>query len=344
MTLGREEHGFDPGSGFFDALRQDPALTGVKLISEPWDIGPGGYQLGRHPVGFAEWNDRFRDGVRRFWRGDEGQRPEIAARLAGSGDIFDQRGRRPWASINYIASHDGFTLTDIVSYAERHNEANGEDNRDGHGENCSANWGAEGPTDDPEIEAVRARVRRALLATAMLAHGTPMLLAGDELGRTQGGNNNAYCQDNETSWIDWAAAAEPQNAALTTFVARLVALRHEHPLLRCRHFLHAREEPMPGVHDIAWFDEWGQAMTEQAWNDPEARTLVLRRAGRREDGRVELLTLALNPSGEDRIFRLPEPVLPRSSCSIAHPRISRSIAPTAKNSRSRHIPRCWSWR
>ncbi|BBK36524.1 glycogen operon protein GlgX homolog [Allostella sp. ATCC 35155] len=310
VTLGREEHGFDPGSGFFDALRQDPALTGVKLISEPWDIGPGGYQLGRHPVGFAEWNDRFRDGVRRFWRGDEGQRPEIAARLAGSGDIFDQRGRRPWASINYIASHDGFTLTDIVSYAERHNEANGEDNRDGHGENCSANWGAEGPTDDPEIEAVRARVRRALLATAMLAHGTPMLLAGDELGRTQGGNNNAYCQDNETSWIDWAAAAEPQNAALTTFVARLVALRHEHPLLRCRHFLHAREEPMPGVHDIAWFDEWGQAMTEQAWNDPEARTLVLRRAGRREDGRVELLTLALNPSGEDRIFRLPEPVLP----------------------------------
>ncbi|WP_374445783.1 glycogen debranching protein GlgX [Stella sp.] len=310
VTLGRESYGFDPGSGFFDALRQDPTLASVKLISEPWDIGPGGYQLGRHPVGFAEWNDRFRDGVRRFWRGDGGQRPEIAARLAGSGDIFDHDGRRPWASVNYAASHDGFTLADIVAYAERHNDANGEDNRDGHGENCSANWGVEGPTDDPDVEGIRARVRRSLLATVMLAHGTPMLLAGDELGRTQGGNNNAYCQDNETSWVDWAAAAEPGNAALTAFVVRLTELRRDHPLLRCRNFLHGREEPLPGVLDIAWFDDEGTAMTEDAWNDPDSRTLVLRRAGRRDDGRVEILTLALNPGDDDRTFRLPEPVLP----------------------------------
>ncbi|BBK43527.1 glycogen operon protein GlgX homolog [Allostella vacuolata] len=310
VTLGREGHGFDPGSGFFDALRQDPVLQRVKLISEPWDIGPGGYQLGGHPVGFAEWNDRFRDGVRRFWRGDGGQRPDIAGRLAGSGDVFDRGGRRPWASINYVASHDGFTLNDIVSYAERHNIDNGEDNRDGHGENCSANWGAEGPTDDPEIQALRARVRRSLLATVFLAQGTPMLLAGDEFGRTQNGNNNAYCQDNAVSWLDWASAELPQNAALAAFVARLTALRHAHPILRCRHFLHGREEVMPGVLDIAWFDEQGQAIGHDAWNDPEQRTLVLRRAGAREDGRVDVLTLALNPGDEDRIFRLPEPILP----------------------------------
>ena len=310
VTLGRESYGFDPGAGFFDALRQDPGLARVKLISEPWDVGPGGYQLGQHPVGFAEWNDRFRDGVRRFWRGDEGQRPDLAARLAGSGDLFDRGARRPWASVNYAASHDGFTLADITAYVERHNEANGEGNRDGHGENWSANWGVEGPTDDPENIETRARVRRSLLATVLLAQGTPMLLAGDELGRTQGGNNNAYCQDNEISWIDWAAAEEPENQALTAFVARLIALRHAHPVLRSRYFLHGRQEPMPGVLDIGWFDEHGQAIPERAWNDPGVRTLTLRRAGERTDSRVEVLTLALNPSGEDRIFRLPAPALP----------------------------------
>ena len=182
-TLGREAYGFDPGAGFFDALRQDPTLAGVKLIAEPWDVGPGGYQLGRHPAGFAEWNDRFRDGIRRFWRGDPGLRAEIAARLAGSADLFDHHGRRAWASINFAACHDGFTLADIVSYATKHNEANGEDNRDGSPANYSANWGVEGPTDDPAILATRARVRRAMLSTVFFAAGTPMLLAGDEAGR-----------------------------------------------------------------------------------------------------------------------------------------------------------------
>jgi isoamylase len=184
-TLGRELHGFDPNSGFFDAIRQDPVLSKLKLISEPWDIGPGGYQLGNHPPGFAEWNDRFRDGVRRFWRGDPGQRAELAARLMGSSDIFEKRRRKTWASVNFVAAHDGFTLRDTVSYNERHNLENGEDGKDGHGENLSNNWGAEGETDDPDIRRVRDRTTRSLLATLLFSHGTPMLLGGDEMGRTQ---------------------------------------------------------------------------------------------------------------------------------------------------------------
>ncbi|MEO8713501.1 MAG: glycogen debranching protein GlgX, partial [Acetobacteraceae bacterium] len=201
-ALGREAHGFDPGAGFFDAIRQDPVLAPLKLIAEPWDIGPGGYRLGQHPPGFAEWNDRFRDGARRFWRGDPGQRPDFAARLAGSADIFGHAGRRPWASVNHVACHDGFTLADVVSYECKHNEANQEDNRDGSDANWSCNWGVEGPSDEPAIGAVRALVRRALLATLFFSDGTPMLLGGDEFGRGQGGNNNAYCQDNAVSWFD----------------------------------------------------------------------------------------------------------------------------------------------
>ncbi|HVB66925.1 MAG TPA: glycogen debranching protein GlgX [Acetobacteraceae bacterium] len=308
-TLGRERSGFDPGAGFFDALRQDPALAGVKLIAEPWDVGPGGYQLGRHPAGFAEWNDRFRDGVRRFWRGDPGQRAEIAARLAGSADLFDHHGRRAWASVNYAACHDGFTLADLVSCATKHNEANGEANHDGSPENHSANWGAEGPSDDPAIVETRARVRRALLATVLFAAGTPMLLAGDEFGRTQRGNNNAYCQDNEISWLDWAAAARPENAAFTAYVARLVALRQAHAVLRWPSFLHGSTEPAPGVRNIAWFDEQGDGISPASWNDPQHRTLMLRRAAPDGDGKVTILTLLLNPTDEDRRFRLPPPAL-----------------------------------
>jgi glycogen operon protein len=310
VTLGREAHGFDPGSGFFDALRQDPVLTKVKLISEPWDLGPGGYQLGHHPPGFAEWNDRFRDSTRRFWRGDAGERPEFAARLAGSGDLFDRHSRRPWASINYAASHDGFTLADAVSYSERHNEANGEDNKDGQAENHTSNWGVEGPTTDPAILETRARVRRAMLATVMFAHGTPMLLGGDEFGRTQGGNNNAYCQDNEVSWLDWTMAASAEGRELTEYAARLIALRHEHGALRARHFLHGHREPAPGVHDIAWFDANGEPVPEQSWKNPERRTLGLRRASRHDDGAVSILMLLLNPTGEEQSFDLPEPILP----------------------------------
>ncbi len=310
VTLGREAHGFDPGAGFFDALRQDPILSRVKLISEPWDIGPGGYQLGQHPPGFAEWNDKFRDGVRRFWRGDSGQRQDFAARLAGSSDLFDRRARRPWASVNYAASHDGYTLADAVSFTRRHNEANGENNRDGQEENYSANWGDEGPSADPAIRDTRAHVLRAMLASVMFAQGTPMLLAGDEYGRTQRGNNNAYCQDNELSWLDWKRARSPEGEELAKFVARLLAIRHAHPVLRCRHFMHGKEEPAPGITDISWFDQQGQSVPAEAWNNPEERIIVLRRAARDDDGSVSALTLLLNPTAERRRFSLPEPHVP----------------------------------
>ena len=282
----------------------------MKLIAEPWDVGPGGYQLGNHPPGFAEWNDRFRDGVRRFWRGDAGHRPAIAARLSGSADIFARRGRRPWASVNYIASHDGFTLYDSVSYADRHNEANGENNHDGHPTNFTSNWGVEGPTDDPAINAVRDRVRRAMLATMFFSAGTPMLLAGDEFGHTQGGNNNAYCQDNEISWLNWEMAAKPAGAAMTAYVERLITLRHEHPVLRSPIFLHGHVHPAPNIADIAWFDQDGGTIPVEAWNDLEQRTLVLRRAMQNREGKVTILTLLLNPTDQQLAFRLPEPHLP----------------------------------
>jgi glycogen operon protein len=306
-TLGREQHGFDPGAGFFDALRQDPVLARVKLIAEPWDLGPDGYQVGHHPAGFAEWNDRFRDGVRRFWRGDSGHRAEIAARLAGSADLFDHHGRRAWASVNYAACHDGFTLADLVSFATKHNEANGEENRDGSPENYSTNCGVEGPTEAPLIVETRARVRRALLATVLFAAGTPMLLAGDEFGRTQRGNNNAYCQDNRISWLDWQAAVRPDNAAFAAYVARLIALRQEHAVLRWPGFLHGSTEPAPGIRDIAWFDDQGEGISPDAWNDPHQRTLMLRRAAANGDGRVTILTLLLNPTRDAQHFRLPPP-------------------------------------
>jgi glycogen operon protein len=305
VTLGREPHGFDPGSGFFDALRQDPVLTRVKLISEPWDVGPGGYQLGNHPPGFAQWNDRFRDGIRRFWRGDPGQRQDFAARLAGSGDIFDRQARRPWESINYVAAHDGFTLTDLVSYAQRHNDANQED---GGGEGYSSNWGAEGRTEDKEILATRARVKRSMLMTVLLALGTPMLLGGDEFGRTQRGNDNAYSQDNEISWFDWKQAKSPEGRALTAFVTRLIALRRAFPVLRSNRFMHGRHEPAPGIQDIAWYDDRGEIITADAWNNPEQRVITVRRAQTSRDGSIVLLTLCLNPSAENRRFRLPPPL------------------------------------
>lgn len=312
VTLGREGNGFDQGSGFFDAIRQDPVLSTVKLISEPWDVGPDGYQVGNHPPGFAEWNDRFRDGIRRFWRGDSGQRPDLAARLTGSGDLFDRRHRRPWASVNYVASHDGFTLHDLVSYADKHNDANGEDNRDGHNDNCSANWGAEGPTDDPAIQALRERVTRALLATVFFSNGTPMLLAGDEFGRTQDGNNNAYCQDNALSWLDWSLLQKDPGQALARYTARLIALRKASPALRWPHYVHGNTEILPGVPDIAWFDERGQVLSPDAWNDSEARALALRRACVETidaEARPHVALLLINGAATDLTFTLPEPAM-----------------------------------
>ena len=308
-TLGREPTGFDPNSGFFDAILQDPVLSRLKLISEPWDLGPGGYQLGNHPPGFAEWNDRFRDCVRRFARGDAGQRPEIAARLTGSGDLFERRRRRPSASVNFVVSHDGFTLHDVVSYNERHNGANGEGNRDGHGENFSFNSGVEGSTNDPTVAALRERGKRFMLTLLFMSQGTPMLLAGDEMGRTQQGNNNAYCQDNEVSWVDWRRGKAPLNVALRRFTARLIAARKAWPVLRCDTFLHGRAEPIPGVRDIEWFDEQARELTEAAWHDAEARLLALRRACPDDDG-VGVSLLLMNATHEDREFILPHPPLP----------------------------------
>jgi isoamylase len=310
VTLGREGNGFDPGSGFFDAIRQDPVMSRIKLISEPWDPGPGGYQLGQHPPGWAEWNDRYRDGVRRFWRGDDSTRSDFAARLAGSSDLFDHRGRRPWASVNFAACHDGFTLADTVSYAEKHNEANGEDNKDGTSDNNSANWGAEGLTDDPAILETRRHLQRALLATVFMSQGTPMLLAGDEFSRTQNGNNNAYCQDNETSWLDWVQAETMDGQSLAAFVARLAELRHEHPILRCAKFLHGKDEPSPGILDIVWFDERGLILSDDDWNNPQGRLLALRRAAASDDGSVTVLTTFFNSTSDDHNFKLLEPHLP----------------------------------
>jgi glycogen operon protein len=307
--LGREGPGFDPGSGFFDAVRQDPVLSRVKLISEPWDIGPGGYQVGNHPPGFAEWNDKYRDAVRRFWRGDGGARAELAARLTGSAELFDRRRRRPWASVNYVASHDGFTLHDVVSYSDKHNVANGEGNRDGHDGNFSSNWGEEGETRDAAIAGTRASLKRAMLATLFASGGTPMLLAGDEMGRTQKGNNNAYCQDNDTSWVDWKRARTPEAEALRAFTARAIALRKRLPTLRPAVYLHGGAELRPGLPDIAWFDQHGAPMTDEAWNEPEARTLALRRALPSAKGDVDVTMLLLNADGAGHAFALPEPAL-----------------------------------
>ncbi len=304
-NLGREGTGFDPGSGFFDAVRQDPMLNRLKLISEPWDIGPGGYQLGNHPPGFSEWNDKFRDTLRRYWRGDKHQCPELATRVAGSGDFFDHHKRRPWASVNYIASHDGFTLEDIVSYAEKHNEANLEENNDGHAENFSSNWGVEGASEDLTIRVRRGRAKRAMLTTLFCSAGTPMLLAGDEMGRTQGGNNNAYCQDNEISWVDWKRAEEPDNRALERFVARLIALRRNHPTLRADQFQHGRNEIAPNLQDIEWFNEEGRPMEPAQWQDPERRLLSVRRAALVNGGTVEASLMMLNATNDDRDFHVP---------------------------------------
>ncbi len=268
--LAREDYGFDEGGGFLDSCRQDPVLASVKLIAEPWDCGPGGYQVSRFPPGWAEWNDVFRDTVRAFWKGDEATASGFAQCLTASADMFNHRGRRPWASVNFIAAHDGFTLADTVSYNDKHNEANGEDNRDGHSDNRSWNSGAEGPTDDPEVVAVRARQQRNFLATLLLSQGTPMLLAGDEFGRTQQGNNNAYCQDDEISWVDWEAI-DDRGRALIQFVKRLTTMRKELPVLRRNRFLTGAYDEDLDVRDVEWLAPDGSEMSEENWADSRTR-------------------------------------------------------------------------
>ncbi|NRP72451.1 hypothetical protein ILFOPFJJ_03349 [Ensifer psoraleae] len=300
-ALGREDIEFDREGGFFDAIRQDPILAGVKLIAEPWDIGAGGYQLGGFPHPFREWNDRFRDDVRRFWKGDGGVVPTLAERIAGSPVQFNHSDRGATASINLVSAHDGFTLTDTVSYNDRHNEANGEENRDGHSENHSDNMGVEGPTDDEGIRNARARRRRAMFATMMLSQGVPMVLGGDELGNSQGGNNNAYCQDNEIGWLDWASEDE----TFLTFCRKMVAFRKDNPALCQERFL--RGEPGDDGHvEIAWYRIDGHPMDEEAWHDGELRIVgvYISRNGVAETTPANGLFLAFN-AGADCEISLP---------------------------------------
>jgi isoamylase len=304
LTLGRQEWGFDQQSGFFHAIRQDPLLSKLKLIVEPWDVGPGGYQLGQFPPGFSEWNDRYRDTVRRFWRGDANQRPELAARAGGSGDFFDTRRKRPRASINYVACHDGATLEDIVSYEGKYNEANGENNRDGASDNLSTNYGAEGPTEDAVILAYRERVKRAMLTTLMGSLGAPMIQMGDECGRTQKGNNNAYCQDNDLNWMDWSLLKSDRGKALSDFMGALAQARRRYATLRGAHYL-GDGEVAPGIREQSWWDERGVELMPGDWDNGEGRVLAARRAARKADGSIEVTALLMNASSETIAFRLP---------------------------------------
>jgi glycogen operon protein len=311
-ALARELHEVERLGAFFDILRQDPILSQVKLIAEPWDLGEGGYQVGNFPNGWAEWNDRYRDTMRAYWKGDGGLIGEFALRLTGSSDLYNRSSRRPYSSINFVAAHDGFTLHDLVSYNEKHNEANGEDNRDGHNHNLSWNCGVEGPTDDAAIRSLRERQKRNLLATVLLSQGVPMLLAGDELGRTQRGNNNAYCQDNETSWLDWRLDAD--QARLAEFARRLIALRRAHPVFRRRDFFQGRPIHGSEVKDIVWLKPDGAEMTNEEWDHVFARSLGVYLAGealtesdaRGRPVKDENFLLLFNAHDGDLEFRLPE--------------------------------------
>jgi glycogen operon protein len=296
-VLGRGDHGFERDGAFFKAVKQDPVLAGVKLIAEPWDIGPGGYQLGGFPGGWLEWNDKFRDTTRAFWLGGDCTRGEFAQRLAGSSDLFQPRRRPPGESVNYVVSHDGFTLADLVSYDLRHNEANLEGNRDGHGHNLSWNCGWEGPTDDPAVLLLRRRLKRALLATTLLAQGTPMIAAGDELGHSQGGNNNPYCQDNATTWIDWRHA----DRALIDFTARVIALRRR--LLPLGQGWYTGLPDAVGRHDLTWLRRSGKPFTPEEWNDRGSRVLGAWIGA--PGGSAAPLLLLLNARPDDVDFHLP---------------------------------------
>ncbi|MCW5892943.1 MAG: glycogen debranching protein GlgX [bacterium] len=309
-ALARELYEVNRLGTFFDIIAQDPVLSQVKLIAEPWDLGPGGYQVGNFPLGWTEWNGKYRDTVRRFWRGDPGQVGDLGYRLTGSSDLYGPTGRNPFASINFVTCHDGFTLSDVVAYERKHNEANGEDNRDGADDNWSRNWGAEGDTDDPEVLAVRDRVVRSFLATLAFSQGVPMLCAGDELGRTQGGNNNAYCQDGPIGWVDWTL--DRRRRALTEFTRRVFALRAAHPVLRRRSFFHGAPT-QGGTKDVAWLRPDGAEMRGDDWHDADRRCLGLlvhgaaseeRDArGRPVDG--DSVMLLLNGGDETCTFVLP---------------------------------------
>ena len=310
-TLARELHDVDRLSAFFDIIHQDPVLSQVKLIAEPWDLGEGGYQVGNFPAGWAEWNGRYRDAIRRYWKGDGGQVAELAYRLSGSNDLYEGGGRRPHASINFVTAHDGFSLHDLVSYNEKHNEANGEDNRDGTDDNLSWNCGVEGPTTKPSVVELRERQQRNMLATLLLSQGVPMLCGGDEMGRTQKGNNNAYCQDSEISWIDWKL--NKHQLALVAFTKSLIQLRQHHPVFRRRRFFQGRRIRGAEVKDISWLRPDGKEMTDEDWVKGYVRCLGVRLAGHaieEKDSRGrpvqdETFLMLLNAHHEPRPFILP---------------------------------------
>jgi glycogen operon protein len=312
-TLARELHEVDRLSAFFDIIHQDPVLSQVKLIAEPWDLGEGGYQVGNFPVGWAEWNGKYRDAIRRFVRGDGGQVAELAYRFSGSSDLYEAGGwgRRPRASINFVTAHDGFTLHDLVSYNHKHNEANGEDNRDGTDDNLSWNCGVEGPTNDPAINELREQQKRNFLAILFLSQGVPMICGGDEIGRTQRGNNNAYCQDNELSWLDWKLDRAARE--LLSFTQGLIAFRQQHPVLRRRRFFQGRRIRGSEVKDLAWFRPDGKEMTDEDWGSGYAWSLGLRLAGdaieetdeRGQPIKDETLLVLLNMHHEPLPFTLP---------------------------------------
>lgn len=328
-TLARELHAVDRLGAFFDIIHQDPILSQVKLIAEPWDLGEGGYQVGNFPVLWAEWNALYRDDIRGFWKGDGNLVGHVAYRLMGSSDLYEHNGRRPYASINFITAHDGFTLADLVSYNEKHNEANQEENRDGHNHNLSWNCGVEGPTDDPAILTLRARQQRNFLATLFLSQGVPMLQAGDELGRTQSGNNNAYCHDNALSWLDWDL--DPAKQELLDFTRFVIRLFHRHPVLRRRKFFQGRQLRGCEVKDLAWFRPDGQEMTDQDWNTGYARVLGVRLAGDaiaevNEQGNAimdDTLLLILNAHHEPLPFTLPQAEDPSQWVLLLDTRASR---------------------
>jgi glycogen operon protein len=308
--LARENHGFDEGGGFLDSCRQDPVLSSVKLIAEPWDCGPGGYQVGGFPPGWAEWNDSFRDTVRSFWKGDGGKTADLSARLCASADKFNRRGRKPWASVNFVTAHDGFTLNDVVSYNQKHNAANQENNQDGSSNNESWNCGVEGETDQEAINTLRDRQIRNMLATLLLAQGTPMLLAGDEFGRTQKGNNNAYCQDNEISWLHWDIGERGQK--LTDFVRKLTALRHKYPILRRARFFTGNFNEELGVKDVSWINTSGAEMSMDDWADSNLKCFGMLMDGRaqptgiRRRGQDATLLMLLNAHHDNVAFSLPD--------------------------------------
>jgi isoamylase len=312
ITLGREPLAYDPGAAFFDIVHQDPVLSRVKLIAEPWDIGDFGYQVGNLPVLWSEWNGKYRDNVRKFWKGDAGQIAELAYRLSGSSDLYRLSGRGPSGSINFLTAHDGFTLRDLVTYNNKHNETNGENNQDGANDNNSWNSGVEGPTEDASIEALRARRMRTFLATLFLSQGVPMLLGGDEFARTQQGNNNGYCHDDELSWFDWDL--NHQQRQLLDFTRGLIAFRKEHPVLRRRRYFEGLFVPGADIKDLTWFKLDGTDIMDEEWAEPETRSMAMRLAGEAiderepEGGRIsdETLLVLMNAFHEDLVFTLPE--------------------------------------